>query len=101
MNEEIRVRRVGSVTCGISLIIFGVLFLIHLFYNSLSYVVILKFWPLVLIGLGIELLASYVKPKQVIYDKGAVALMILMSFFAACMAGVDIFINNLPNGIVM
>ena len=42
-------RRIGSVTLGGSLVVFGILFLVHTFWDGLSYGLILRFWPLLLI----------------------------------------------------
>ena len=56
-----RTRRVGSITCGILMILFGILFMVHMFYPPLSLEIIMKLWPLILIALGGELLASNMK----------------------------------------
>lgn len=50
-------RRVGSVTLGICLIGYGVMFLLHIFWN-LSYTFIFQIWPLLFILLGLEVLAG-------------------------------------------
>ncbi|GFI31567.1 hypothetical protein IMSAGC013_02963 [Lachnospiraceae bacterium] len=84
-----RIRRVGSVTCGILMILFGILFLVHMFYPPLSLEVIMKLWPLILIALGGEMLASNIRKdgeEEVLkYDKGAVFLVFLLTCFAAGM----------------
>ena len=85
-TESIRVHRVGSITAGISLIAFGIVFLIQLFTDALDYATVLSLWPLVLIGLGVEVLMSNVRFKELKYDKGAVAILLLMMIFASCMA---------------
>ena len=48
--ETVRTHRVGSITTGFAFIAFGVLFLLHLFLSVISYDVIFKLWPLILIG---------------------------------------------------
>lgn len=53
-----KTRRVGSLTCGALLIIFGVLFMVHMFVPALKYEFIIKFWPVILIALGVEMLLS-------------------------------------------
>lgn len=53
-----RSRRVGSVTAGLGMIVFGVLFLLHSLFGIMSYQMIFSLWPMILIGLGIELLWS-------------------------------------------
>lgn len=93
-----RTRRVGSVTCGISLIFFGIMFLLRLFNEKLSYSYILRFWPIILIGIGIEILAAVFRCRSdeactLKYDKGAVILMILLLLFASCIASMELFLQ--------
>ncbi len=59
-----RTRRVGSITCGILMIFFGILFMVHMFYPPLSLEIIMKLWPLILIALGGELIASNMKREE-------------------------------------
>ena len=47
-------RRIGSLTLGGSLVVFGILFLVHTFWDGLSYGLILRFWPLLLISLAVS-----------------------------------------------
>lgn len=93
MHKEERVHRVGSITAGLSMIIWGIMFAL----NELNILTDLRFvlsvWPLILIGLGAEMLWFTSKDERVIYDKGAVLLMIGMSFFAMMMAAVNICIK--------
>ncbi len=93
--ETVRTHRVGTLTAGLSFITFGVLFLLHLFINVISYDLIFKLWPFIIIGLGIELLLSNFTNKSIIYDKAAVVLVFLITFFAMGMAGADVFIQNI------
>lgn len=93
--ETVRTHRVGTLTAGFSFITFGVLFLLHLFINAISYDLIFKLWPFIIIGLGIELLLSNFTNKSIIYDKAAVVLVFLITFFAMGMAGADLFIQNI------
>lgn len=84
------VRRVGSVTCGISLIVFGILFLMSSFFKQLDYSFILHFWPIILIGLGVEMLSAihqnlHDENCTLKYDKGAIFVMIILMFFASGM----------------
>ena len=97
--ETIRTHRVGSFTTGISLIAFGVMFMLHLFSNIITYDMIFKLWPMILIGLGIEVLLSNAFKDRIIYDKAAIVLMILMAFFAMGMAGADWIFVNIHGGI--
>lgn len=89
-----RTRRVGSITCGGILILFGVLFMVHMFYPALSLTFIMKLWPVVLIALGIEMIAANLHQRaedvQVLkYDKGAVVMIILLSCFAMVMGVIE------------
>jgi len=80
--------RVGTVTLGLMLIIFGILFLVHMIIPVISYDFIFRLWPFMLITLGIEVLWVNVRNENVtfVYDKGAVFLMIIISFFSMTMA---------------
>ena len=48
--------RVGSVTFGLTLVVFGVMFLLSAFIKSFNYLDVIKFWPVIFISLGIEML---------------------------------------------
>lgn len=89
-NTICRTHRVGSVTAGFSMIIFGILLLCHSLFGFADYQLIFSFWPMILIGLGIELLLSNFMEKKIVYDKAAIVLMIIMVFFAIGMAVADI-----------
>lgn len=85
-----RIKRVGSITCGISLIVFGVLFLLSSFLKQPDYRFILHFWPVILIGLGAEMLAAahhslHDEKCTLKYDAGAIILMMIMLLFASGM----------------
>ena len=95
MDNTVRVHRVGSITTGISMIALGIAVLLHLIFDLISYEWIFRMWPLILIGLGIELLLSNFSKEKIIYDKAAIFLMFLASFFAIAMAGMDMFIEYL------
>lgn len=49
-------KRVGSVTFGLTLVTFGVMFLLSAFIKSFNYLDVIKFWPVIFISLGIEML---------------------------------------------
>lgn len=92
-----RTRRVGGLTLGVSLVIFGLLFLFKTLVQSISYSVILKFWPCILILLGCEVLASYLLNREEEYKFDGFSLVILigMSLFSIVMAGMDILVKYL------
>ncbi len=89
-TNKIRVHRVGTITTGLSMIVFGILFLLHSFGYIMNYEMIFQFWPIMLIGLGIELLLASCMKKKFVYDKGAIMLLIVMTFFVIGMATVDV-----------
>ena len=82
--------RVGTITAGLSMTGFGILFLLNTFWGWIGYEMIFSLWPLMLICLGIELLLSVFFRKQFVYDKTAVFLLIVMTFFAMALAFADI-----------
>ena len=89
-ENNIRVHRVGSVTTGLCMIGFGLMFLMHLLWDTLSYDLIFSLWPLMLVGLGIELLLSCFSTRKIVYDKAAIVLLLLMTLLAMGMAVADV-----------
>lgn len=101
MERKLRIHRVGTLTFGCVQIVFGVLFLMHIFVPALSYEVIFRLWPLILIILGIEVLVENYRIErmktreeetriQFQYDKASIILMICLTLFAMMMAAVDV-----------
>jgi len=86
-----RTHRVGTITLGVVLILFGSLFLVHLAFPAISYELIFHLWPLMLVMLGIEVLLVNFKDEQhtFVYDKGAVFLLVILSLFALFMGAMD------------
>lgn len=84
-----RIHRVGSVTTGISLIGWGVLYILFEAHVITDLTVVLKIWPVILISLGLEILWYNVRGKNLIYDKGAIFMLILMTGFSLMMAFAD------------
>lgn len=91
-----RTRRVGSITCGCVLILFGVLFLLRRLVPGLTYEMVFHLWPLVLILLGIEILISNRRAgEQIIkYDVGAVVLILILAVFALIMGASEFCIEH-------
>ncbi|MBR5508531.1 MAG: hypothetical protein IKV59_00605 [Lachnospiraceae bacterium] len=85
-----RTHRVGSITAGFGMLVFGIMLLLHSLFGMMSYQLIFSLWPLLLIGLGLELLLSNFFEKRIVYDRAAVVLMMLMVFFAMGLAVVDV-----------
>lgn len=92
----VKTHRVGTLTLGVSLITFGILFLLRLFVSSLSYAFIFKLWPIIFIFLGLEILiANHIqKENKLVYDKASVALTVILTFFAMFMSWMDFVIEH-------
>lgn len=101
--QTYRTHRVGTITAGLSMVAFGVLLLLRTFFEMISYSIIFSLWPLMLIGLGLELLLSNFSEKRIIYDKAAVFILVFMTFFVLVMAVADVCMEAvalyLPNRI--
>jgi hypothetical protein len=91
-----KTHRIGTITLGAMLIIFGILFLLSTFNIGLSYEIIFKLWPVILISLGSEILIANLRQPdgtvKLIYDNAAIALIIILSFFAMGMAVAEFYI---------
>lgn len=89
-KEIHRTRRVGSFTCGLMLVLYGILFLVHIVQPKLDYSIIFELWPLILIFLGVEILVSSTNKNQekrkFVYDFWAVILVFVVAFFAMIMS---------------
>ena len=81
-------RRVGTLTAGIVLVVFGVLFLLRNFVSNINYRFIFACWPVILILLGAETLFSRLTDEQqrLRYDGAAVFLVLVMAGFSMVMA---------------
>ena len=90
-------RKVGTLTSGIVLLVFGVIFLLKLFIN-IDILLIASLWPVILILLGIEIIAAYVlnNDQKLQYDFGAIVLVIILAFFAMAMGGAEFVVTHLP-----
>jgi len=86
-----RQRRVGTVTLGTVLVIYGIVFLLHSFIKGLSYYLIFQLWPIVFVMLGLEVLVSTIrfKGQEFKYDFAAIIIICILIVFAMGMAGLD------------
>ena len=98
----LRIRRVGSVTFGLTLILFGILFLIHTVIPSLHYEMIFQFWSVVFILLGIEILVENHKSNanqcKFVYDFPAILMLVVMLLFAMVMAAAEFSLQYYQRG---
>ena len=84
--ETIRIHRVGTITAGITLIVFGAAFILNSFGGYFDIAMITRLWPIILIGVGVEILVSSFEKNKVVYDKAAMLVMLVMVAFAMFMA---------------
>ncbi len=96
---KMRERRVGTFTLGVVLLVFGVLFLLHMFFKGMEYYFIFELWPVILILLGGEVLyyALHQKQLQYKYDFAAIIIVMMLVVFALCMAGFDWMYQHFPD----
>lgn len=91
--RNVQTRRVGTVTFGITLVCYGILFMVHIFMPAVRYSFIFRCWPVVFILLGAEILVESHKCRsgewKMIYDFPAVVMLGIMLLFAMVMAAVD------------
>ena len=57
-------RKIGVLTMGLTLVAFGVLFLLRTFIPEWDHISVMRFWPVVLIGLGLEVLITALIPQK-------------------------------------
>ncbi len=55
----------GALTAGLILIAIGVIFLLENFYSSFSIVSVLRYWPVILILIGLRRLYDYFAWPQI------------------------------------
>lgn len=93
-----KIKRVGTVTFGLSLISIGALFIVNIFVSSFSVWEALKFWPVILVMLGIEILVSLAlgnrKNTQFKFDWVSMLLTVFMVLFSMAMAFADSILQN-------
>lgn len=72
-------KRVGTLTLGVSLVGWGIGGLVSLFHPAIAFVDILRFWPVVLLLLGAEILycALTSKGQDITYDGASIAFAII------------------------
>lgn len=94
-TEIRRTHRVGSVTCGLILVLYGILFMVHIVSPKLKFYMIFELWPLILVFLGVEILISCTRENQkkskVVYDFPAVLLIFIVAIFAMVMSGINFY----------
>ena len=89
MDKMSRQHRIGSLTFGVTLVLLGILYLIHIFWQTLSLQFIFHLWPCVFILLGTEILVASRSEEHFTYDKAAIILTMIMICFGMGIAGID------------
>lgn len=96
-----RSHRIGTITFGITMIVSGILFLVHMFWPALEYRMIFKLWPCIFILLGAEILIGNRKePTEFVYDGAAVVITLLMVLFAMGMGVVESWMSYFDRVII-
>ena len=75
---------------GFCMIGFGILLLLHNILDIMTYEQVLGLWPIILIGMGVELLLSNLFKSKIVYDKAAIVLLFVMAFLVMILAGADV-----------
>lgn len=89
------VRRVGSITLGICLIMAGVFFLLYYFVPGFDWMLALKIAPAAgLILLGIEVLFFACKPERWKYDFASVFLCLVLMGCCFCLVSLPILFQE-------
>jgi len=94
-------RRIGTLTMGMMLVLMGLAFMSHLVWPAIDYLALIDFWPVILILLGIETIASYVvnREDRLKYDGWAIVILIVLTGFAMCMGAIQFVMEQYPGSI--
>jgi len=95
-TKTIRIRRVGSVTFGVCLVALGVLMLLAVCIPAFDATFALRFWPLIWIVLGVEvLIGGHYKSSEVTAPDGQVIEQnkVVYDFAALLMMGFAILVS--------
>lgn len=89
-------KRVGSVTLGLTLVVFGVMFLLSAF-KSFNYLDVIKFWPVIFISLGIEMLvhAFSKDAEKAKLDVPSCLMTCVLMLFSMCLAAAQYAMTEL------
>lgn len=89
-------KRVGSVTLGLTLVVFGVMFLLSAF-KSFNYLDVIKFWPVIFISLGIEMLvhAFSKDAEKAKLDVPSCLMTCVLMLFSMCLASAQYAMTEL------
>lgn len=77
-----RTHRIGTISLGCTLILFGCLYLVNIFLPGLPYLTAARLWPLVFLFLGGEILYGVRHSDTFYYDGGSIVLLALLVLFS-------------------
>ena len=86
MNENVKPKKIGTLTLGMSLILVGAAFMIVNFDSYEQLMFLFSFWPVILIALGSEILLFGRKNSAVAISGVSIILLVVMIGFAFFMA---------------
>ena len=86
-----KLRRVGTFTTGIALVLFGVVLGISGFVQSFDITIVFKLWPFVVLSFGVEVLifAFTNKEDKFRYDGASIFLLVFVVLSSMGMAVVE------------
>lgn len=94
--------RAGSITLGVALVSLGVSMLISKISGLFTLLDVARWWPILLIILGCEILASLFisgeKPLKVKFDRGSIFLTALILLFTMSLSTVSFAVGLVPGG---
>lgn len=86
-----KVRRVGTFTTGIALVLFGVMLALAGFVQSFDITIVFKLWPFVVLSFGVEVLffAFTNQEDKFRYDGASIFLLVFVVLASMGMAVVE------------
>ncbi len=94
MEENKKIKRVGIFTFGITLVLFGITILLQSVISMDLFRYVLKFWPIILIILGCEILYYSRKNINIKYDIFSIILIFIVAFLGLVLSFASFFVNQ-------
>ena len=93
-TEKKKVRKIGRLTFGITLILVGLSVVIQTFLPIEIFRYILMLWPLVFISIGIEVI-YFSKKEEIKYDGVGIFLVFVVLFFGTIFGAINYGVNKI------
>lgn len=93
-TEKKKVRKVGRLTLGITLILVGLSVIIQTFLPIEIFRYVLMLWPLVFISIGIEVI-YFSKKEEIKYDGVGIFLVFVVLFFGTIFGAINYGVNKI------